>query len=67
MTKKEFAFIREFLQALADSGRGIRNPDTGETDVMLSFKQINNFSRRVAMLIDEDEHAEIDKDETESD
>ena len=67
MTKKEFEFIREFLQALADSGRGIRNPDTGEIDVMLSFKQINNFSRRVAMLIDEDEHVEIiDKEETEN-
>lgn len=66
MTKKEFDFIHEFLQALADSGRGIRNPDTGETDVMLSFKQINNFSRRVAMLIDEDEHVEMDKDETEN-
>lgn len=63
MTLKEYNLIHEFLQALVDSGRGIRNPDTGELDAMLSFKQINNFSKRVAMLIDEDEHVEIDKEE----
>lgn len=58
MTRKEFELIHEFLQALVDSGKGIRNPDTGELDAMLSFKQINNFSKRVAMLIDDDEDPE---------
>lgn len=62
MTYKEYQLIHEFIQAMADSGRGCRNPDTGKVDALISFDRINDLNRRVYLLVDEDEANEESED-----
>lgn len=55
MTYKEYQIIHEFVQAMADSGRGCRNPDTGKVDALISFDRINDLDRRIYLMVDEGE------------
>lgn len=67
MTYKEYQIIHEFVQAMADSGRGCRNPDTGKVDALISFDRINDLDRRIYLMVDEGEVDDSEANDGETD